>query len=672
METLGIRGLKFDFLVVSMSDKLAECFNYLEADGLIESDLTLREKYNKYLHPEVLDLENQQMWKDLWSNQIISVFQFDSPVGVQAARDIKPENIEQLTAANSLMRLMSESGETPMERYVRMKGDMSLWYKEVKEAELTDAEIKVLEKYYLPSFGTPATQEEVMLALMDPSICGMELSEVDKARKIIGKKLMNQIPDLKEKIFSKATSKELAQYLWDTMVLPQLGYSFSKLHSLAYSFVGVQSMTMATKFPRVYWNTAVLAVDSGSSADATGGVDYDKVAKAMGTIKRAGISVRLPDVNSSDARFQPVSDENIILFGLKAIRNVSDDFITNIINSRPYSSIDDFIVKVMPTKTQMIALIKSGAFDKFEDRVEAMKHFLSITSKPKAKITMQNLEGLMTMNLLSDEMFLQEKRYVRFNKRLKAEQKKGSGTSVYYLLDGHFQAFYEEFLDTDLLETLDGNLIIQHKVWDKYYKRLVAPIADYIKANNPTLLEKFNSNLIEEEWTKYAKGSIGHWEITQLGFINSSHELFDVNLDQYGVSSFDELPSTPISESSFTTKMGKEIKLFNIDKITGVVCGKDKLKGLVYILANTGVIECKMPREQFAEYDRQLSETQADGTKRVVSKSTFTVGNKLLLQGYRRDDLFFVKTYGRTVGHSLYLIEDIVDGELVFGVNRFN
>lgn len=64
------------------------------------------------------------------------------------------------------MRLMaSEKGaEPPMEKYIRFKENISLWYQEMDKYGLTKEEQKVLEPYFLPSYGVPPSQEQSRLA----------------------------------------------------------------------------------------------------------------------------------------------------------------------------------------------------------------------------------------------------------------------------------------------------------------------------------------------------------------------------------------------------------------------------------------------------------------------------------------------------------------------------
>ena len=59
------------------------------------------------------------------------------------------------------MRLMTaEKGqETPMDKYVRFKNDISLWYKEMDDFGLTKKEQKTLEPYFKSSYGVPPSQE---------------------------------------------------------------------------------------------------------------------------------------------------------------------------------------------------------------------------------------------------------------------------------------------------------------------------------------------------------------------------------------------------------------------------------------------------------------------------------------------------------------------------------
>ena len=49
---------------------------------------SLRDTYNKYLHPDVLDYETPEMWDWIGENKVVDLFQFDSSTGLQAAEPL--------------------------------------------------------------------------------------------------------------------------------------------------------------------------------------------------------------------------------------------------------------------------------------------------------------------------------------------------------------------------------------------------------------------------------------------------------------------------------------------------------------------------------------------------------------------------------------------------------
>ena len=50
--------------------------NLLLKDGLMEWQGSLKSTYFKYLGPDVIDYDNQQMWELVGENKIISLFQW--------------------------------------------------------------------------------------------------------------------------------------------------------------------------------------------------------------------------------------------------------------------------------------------------------------------------------------------------------------------------------------------------------------------------------------------------------------------------------------------------------------------------------------------------------------------------------------------------------------------
>ena len=671
---------KYDFLVTEVQDKLTEAIKLLKDYGEIESDLSLREIYDKYFHPNVLPLDRPDIWKALQENNVLNIFQFDSEVGSQAAKKIKPSSILEMTDANGLMRLMtSEKGEeTPMEKYIKYKNNISLWYKEMSEFGLTEAEQKTLEPYFKSSYGVPPSQEQMMKMLMDEDICHFTLAEANTARKIVGKKQMSKIPELRQKVLDQAASPCLGNYVWNCGIGPQMGYSFSVIHALAYSFIGFQTMYIATEWDPIYWNTACLIVNSGSleededfEEDDEGNViqkkerttDYGKIAKAIGDIISRGIRVSLVDINKSNYSFQPDPDNNEILFGMKALSNVGGPIIEQILAHRPYTGIADFMARCPLNKSAMISLIKAGAFDRLETkwaaelgiepRMVVMIYYISKVCEAKKRITLQNFNGLIQHDLIPAELELQKKTF-NFTKYLKANKKVGK----YYVFDEICENFYNKNFDMEQLEVINGLTCILQTKWDKIYQSVMDEARDWIKVNQEEILKKYNTLLFKECWDKYATGNISAYEMEALCFYYHEHELKDVKTDKYGIVDFFNLSPEPEVDYYFK-RNGHDIPIYKIHKIIGTVIGKNDTRSSVTLLTTTGVVNVKFTKEYFAMFNRQMSEKQEDGTKKVVEKGWFTRGTKLLVAGFRRDDTFVGKTYKNNGFHQLYKITEV-------------
>ena len=673
---------KYDFLVTEVQDKLCEAIRLLQEYNEIDSSLTLREVYDKYFHPNVLPIDNQEIWKSLQENNVLNIFQFDSEVGSQAAKKIKPKSILEMSDANGLMRLMTaEKGqETPMEKYIRFKNDISLWYKEMRDYGLTQEEQKTLEPYFKSSYGVPPSQEQLMKMLMDENICHFTLAEANTARKIVGKKQMSKIPALHQQILDQASSENLGKYVWACGVGPQMGYSFSTIHALAYSFIGFQTMFIATNWNPIYWNTACLVVNSGSleedeefEEDEDGnverkerGTDYGKIAKAIGDITSRGIQVSLVDINKSSYSFKPDKENNEILFGMKALSNINGATIEQIISHRPYAGIADFMAKCPLNKSAMFSLIKAGAFDKLEKewadelktspRKVAMIYYISKVCEAKKKLTLQNFNGLINYNIIPQKDLSLQKNVFKFTKYLKANKKVGK----YYVFDNVCEEFYNKYFDQDQLEVINGFTCILQTKWEKIYKDIMDTAREYLKENQDKLLKDYNALLFKECWDKYASGNISSYEMEALCFYYHEHELINVNTSKYGIVDFNNLSSSPTVDYFFK-RNGRDIPVYKIYRIAGTVIGKNDTRSSVTLLTTTGVVNVKFTKEYYAMFNRQISELGEDGAKHVTEKGWFTRGVKLLVAGFRRDDTFVAKTYSKTGFHQLYKIIEVLN-----------
>lgn len=176
-------------LAIDALQKEHICLDLLLKDGRIKWQGTLKDTYEKYLGVYNIERDNPEIWKMINEHKIVSFFQMEKQTGYQALAIGQPESLSDLSALNSVMRLMApeEGAETPLERYGRFKKDITLWYKEMTEYGLNEEEQAVVRKYAEKSYGLLPNQEDFMMIVQDPAIGGFDLLWADKLRKSIAK-----------------------------------------------------------------------------------------------------------------------------------------------------------------------------------------------------------------------------------------------------------------------------------------------------------------------------------------------------------------------------------------------------------------------------------------------------------------------------------------------------
>lgn len=660
----------------------------LQQDNQIEQNLPLRELYDKYLHPDILPLQDKEVWKRIQHGDVLDLFQLDSDVGRQAAKKIAPDGIFELSLANGLMRLAAaeKGAETPMEKYLRFKKEPGLWYDEMRRYGLTRDEVEAVRPYFEPSCGVPIDQECLMKMLMDSKICNFTLAEANTARKIISKKQTKRVNELKVQVQTRAKSANLGRYIWDCGIKPQASYSFSIIHSTLYSFIGFQTAYLATNWNPIYWNTACLIINSNSEEEEWDKEDeddvkkaksanYEKIARAIGVLTSKGINVSTIDINNSGYTFKPDAVNNRILYGLKPVTQVNEEQIDQIITGRPYVSFFDFMNRCPLKKPTMLSLIKGGAFDNLErewamelgidPRILIMTIFCARACEPKKRLTLQNFNGLINQDLIPKNM-VQYKYAFNFNKYLKAKRK----VKDYYAFDDDCYNFYEQYFDIDKIEIIAGTPCIKVSVWAKLYDKFMGGARAWLKENQEEVLRELNIKLFLDYWDHYAEGNISFWEMSALCFYSHPHELADVDFNRYGIENFFSMPQQP-EVDHYYKRNGRRLPIYKIKRIAGTVIGKNDTKASIALLTVDGVVNVKFTKEYYAMFKKQISEKDEVGDKHVKEKSWFKRGTKLMIQGYRKDDTFVSKTYFDTPGHQLYKITKVNKDSLVLTSERY-
>lgn len=668
--------VKFDLLTVQALDKIRTCLNLLLEAGKIEWQGSLRATYNKYIHPDVIDYEDNGMWEALYRGEIPACFQFDTKVGGQAIQEIHPTSLAQLVAGNGLMRLMAdEEGNLPLDIYCRHKNNIQLWYDEMYAAGLNDEEINVLHPYLDIVYGMAVSQECMMRMVMDPHISDFTVGEANMARKAVAKKKPKVMAQVKELFYNKGlergTRECLLDYVWNKQILPQAGYSFSDIHAVAYSYIAVQEMNLCYFYPSIYWKCACLSVDAGAVNEEDyyslvdegileltddedkrdqNKIQYGKMASAIIKAKDY-LTIQLPDINVARFGFWPDEKHNTITYGLKGIARIGDNIIQEIILNRPYKSLQHFLDKInrgakkVISKDKVVNLIKAGCFDTIEKkpREQILKDYVRSVADQKKKLNLQNFAGLIKYKLLPQELDESIKIYnfTKYIRKMKAANN--------YILDEVAYDFYKEKYDLSKIEEINWNgmptKVIAVSYWDKIYDSAMNLPRNYIKAHQYELLNQLNNVLFEEEYKKYGEGDILKWELESLSFYYSGHPLSHTVLP-IQVSRLSDLRENEIE--GFWTIKGKQVPRYRLHTIIGAVIDKDKTKGLVTLSTPDGVIDVKVFKQQFARYARTISEVDENGNKDVLEDSFFDKGTFLAVTGVMRGSVFCPKTYKST------------------------
>lgn len=223
--------LKLDYLSISALGRIREAMDLLLADGKIEWQGSLKATYDKYFHPDVLDLTSEGMFDMLADGDILDAFQMSSLVARNAMRKIRPETFNEIEITNTLIRLQTD-GEQPVDKFVRYKQDIQQWYDDMKKYGLNQTEINLMEKHLLERTGICDTQEGIMMLVMDKDIGNSDLLFANKYRKAIAKKNPKAIEEC-ENIFRKnivdnGHQLEFANYIIDEQIGLSRKYSFSR------------------------------------------------------------------------------------------------------------------------------------------------------------------------------------------------------------------------------------------------------------------------------------------------------------------------------------------------------------------------------------------------------------------------------------------------------------
>ncbi|MBT9313443.1 DNA polymerase III subunit alpha [Leptothoe kymatousa] len=334
----------------------------VEAVGLLKMDflglrnLTMIQKAVDYVEQtcgETLDMDkvaydDPETYKLLSRGELGGVFQLESSGMRQIVRDLKPDGLDDISSVLALYRPGPlDAGLIP--KFINRKHGR----------EQIDYPHELIQPILEETYGIMIFQEQIMKIAQD--MAGYSLGEADLLRRAMGKKKQSAMDMHRGKFIegsmANGVPQKTVEALWDQMV-NFAQYCFNKSHSMAYGYVTYQTAYLKANYP-VEYMAALLTAISG---------DQDKVQMHIGNCVSMGIEVLPPDVNRSGVDFTPEND--CILFGLSAVRNVGLGAIETLIQNReedgPFTSLPELCDRIdlrAVNRRALEALVHSGALD---------------------------------------------------------------------------------------------------------------------------------------------------------------------------------------------------------------------------------------------------------------------------------------------------------------------
>ncbi|MCX7679582.1 MAG: DNA polymerase III subunit alpha [Spirochaetes bacterium] len=336
-ESLQKVGLvKMDFLGLKNLTIIDNCIKLIEKNRGIRINI------------KEIPLDDEKTFKLLQRGDTNGVFQLESPGMQNILRKLGPTCIDDIIAVNALYR------PGPLK-----SGMVDDFIKRKRNPALVSYPHPSLEPILKDTLGVIVYQEQVML--ISQVLAGFSLSEADRLRKAMGKKIMEIIDEMEEKFIKGAIERNIPKKTAEQIyaAIRRFGeYGFNKSHSAAYAIISYQTAYLKAHYPVEYLCALLSAV-----AD-----NQDDVARYVNDSRNCNVRVLPPDINKSDINFIPEGDA--IRFGLNAIKGLGEKAIETILSARTrcgyFRSMKDFLEAIDLTainKSALESLIKAGAFD---------------------------------------------------------------------------------------------------------------------------------------------------------------------------------------------------------------------------------------------------------------------------------------------------------------------
>lgn len=214
-------------------------------------------------------------------------------------------------------------------------------------------------------------------------VYGFSMGDANKLRKIIGKKLRDQIDEWEPKFIKAGVERNIPEGVTKLVfqtAKASADYQFCRSHGYAYSYITALSAYCKANYPTEFF----LALCKNNQGD------FEKINTIISELPYFGIKLLPPSLLKSSNEFS-IEGRNI-RYGLSAIKGISDSALTKLQNFKPANctkfEMFQAALQSSLSTSNMSALIMSGALDDYltpdTDRLKLWFEYL-LYSKLKDK-----------------------------------------------------------------------------------------------------------------------------------------------------------------------------------------------------------------------------------------------------------------------------------------------
>jgi len=319
-----------------------------------EAEDRIKERHDPNFDINDIPLNDKEVYEKIFhEGQTKGIFQLESQLGQRYAKEVKPNNIEEIGDLVTLVRPGAmEPGQT--KKYLDVK------WGQAKE----DYPHPKLKKILGNTYSACIYQEQVMFIATD--IAGLDLKTADDIRRAAGKKkieLMNQQkPIFINGCLKNKVDKKVAELMW-SWILEFSGYGFNKSHAICYAFLSYETAYLKHHYPMEFYEATCNNVVGDLRRS-----EHDKLREIIYDAKAFNIDIVLPSTIDCNKHFR-IIDNNKIRYGLIWIKGVGDASIPIIEQCKNEKGFTSFLIKALKSKLKknvLQALICCGALDHYK------------------------------------------------------------------------------------------------------------------------------------------------------------------------------------------------------------------------------------------------------------------------------------------------------------------